>query len=121
LREERGQLSGDQIISEPVELTGNISGDAVVIDGGKLYMRGSVYGDMHVEEGGRVHIFGHLMGSLHVEKGAKVIVSGVVGRDCHNNGGRLYIDAMARVGGKIRTREGETRVDPHAKVGSENK
>jgi cytoskeletal protein CcmA (bactofilin family) len=115
MREERGQIAGDQIVSEPLELTGSFAGKVTVIDGGKMYLRGAVYGDLIVEEGGRVHVYGHISGSLIVEEGAKVIVSGVVGRDVINNGGRVFLDEMARVMGRLRRRAGETTIDPKAR------
>ncbi len=52
-----------------------------------------------------------------MSEGAKVIVSGVIGGDCLNQGGRLYIDESARIMGKVRTRKGETKVDSKAQVG----
>jgi len=116
MREERGQLNGNQVIAEPVDLWGTISGNVTVLKGGKVYVRGAIYGHLNVEDGGRVHIYGNVSGNLTVEKGAKVILSGVLGGDAVNNGGRLYIDNMARVLGRLRKLEGDTQVDPHAHV-----
>ena len=42
-------------------------------------------------------------------RGAKVIHSGVVGGDALNDGGRLYIESMARILGDLDTIGGETR------------
>ena len=116
MREERGQLGGNQVIAEAVDLWGSISGNVTVLDGGKVYVRGAIYGHLNVESGGRVHVYGNLQGSLTVEKGAKVIVSGVVGGDAVNNGGRMFIDGMGKVLGRVRRNGGETQVDDHAKV-----
>lgn len=116
MREERGHLSGKQVISDSLDLWGNIVGDTRIIDGGKMYLRGSIIGNLKVEDGGRVHIFGHVTGHLIVEEGAKVIVSGIVGRDVTNNGGRLYIQGSARLLGKLRRKAGETSVDSKAQV-----
>lgn len=119
MREERGQLIGNQIISEPVDFWGKVDGDVHIIEGGKFYLRGAIYGSLHIEEGGRAHIFGNLMGNLYVSVNAKVVVSGVVGGDCHNLGGRMYIDASAKILGKIKKHAGETQVDSKAKIGKQ--
>src|ERR1044072_5441753 len=79
MREERGQLAGNQTISDTVELWGSIGGDVTVAEGGKFYLRGAVYGDITVEFRGRIHIFGRVTGSLTVKRGAKAIHSGVLG------------------------------------------
>jgi predicted acyltransferase (DUF342 family) len=117
MREERGQLRGDQVIGEPYTLWGSIAGDATAVNGSKFYVRGTIYGDLTVLHGGRVHVYGKVTGNLVVKDGAKVIHSGVVGKDAVNMGGRLYIDNLATVMGKVRTDDGETQVDPNAKVG----
>lgn len=116
MREERGQLAGNQVIAEPVDLWGSISGNVTILDGGKVYVRGAIYGHLNVENGGRVHVYGNVQGNLTVESGAKVIISGVVGGDAVNNGGRLYIDAMGRVLGRVRRNGGDTQIDNNAKV-----
>ena len=111
MREERGRLAGDQTISESVELWGSVAGDVTVVEGGKLYVRGAIYGDLIVEDGGRVHVFGNVQGSIYVREGAKLIHSGVVGKDVINDGGRLAVDALAKVGGRIKTKSGETKLE----------
>jgi cytoskeletal protein CcmA (bactofilin family) len=111
MREERGTISGDVRVFEPFTLWGSISGNVTVIQGGKFYVRGSIYGSLTVEYGGRVHIFGNVSGKLTVMRGAKVIHSGVVGGDALNDGGRLYIESMARILGELDTINGETRDD----------
>ena len=109
MREERGQLRGDQVISEPYTLWGSIAGDVTAVKGSKFYMRGAIYGDLTVLHKGRVHIFGNITGSLFVKDGAKVIHEGVVGGDILNSGGRLYIYSSAKILGKVRTEdEGQT-------------
>ena len=60
------------------------------------------------QPGGRVHIFGNVTGHLNVEKKSKVIHSGIVGGDAINTGGRLFIESMAKVYGKIKAESGET-------------
>jgi cytoskeletal protein CcmA (bactofilin family) len=117
MREERGILKGNQVFSEAIEFLGSVSGDVHIVDGGKVYLRGNVYGNLTVTHGGRVHIFGQVTGDLTVKEGAKVIHSGIVGRDAINRGGRLYIEASAKVLGKVKTKDGETQVDPRAQVG----
>jgi hypothetical protein len=116
MREERGTLNGNQVITEAVDLWGVISGNCMVVDGGKVYVRGAIYGDLKVAHGGRVHIYGNVSGHLTVLEGAKVIHSGVLGGDAINEGGRLFIDGSARVLGKVRTITGETNVDPKAQI-----
>jgi cytoskeletal protein CcmA (bactofilin family) len=111
MREERGQLNGNQIIAERYTLWGSIGGDVRVVEGGKFYLRGSIYGNLTVESGGRAHIFGNLQGNLIVKRGAKVIHSGVVGRNVVNSGGRLHIEMIARVHGDIKTKSGDTTVE----------
>ena len=49
----------------------------------------------------------------------KVIHSGILGGDAINNGGRLYIDAAAKVLGKVKTYDGDTTIEPQAKVTKE--
>jgi len=116
MREERGTLNGNQIVSEPLDLWGTISGDLMVVDGGKVYIRGAVYGHLKVAHGGRVHIYGNVSGNLVVLEGAKVIHSGVLGGDAINEGGRMFIDGSARVRGRVRTESGETKVDSKAQI-----
>ena len=111
MREERGRLAGNQTINESVELWGSIAGHVTVVEGGKLYVRGAIYGDLIVEDGGRAHNFGNVQGSIVVREGAKAIHSGVTGKDVINEGGRLVVDATARVGGKIKTKSGETKLE----------
>jgi hypothetical protein len=111
MREERGRLAGNQVVFEPFELWGSIGGNVRVIEGGKLYVRGAIYGDLRIEDGGRCHVFGNVTGNIIVKPGAKVIHSGVVGKDVVNQGGRLVVDAMAKVMGKIRTKSGETKLE----------
>ena len=82
-----------------------------MIQGGKFYVRGAIYGNLLVEYGGRVHIFGNVTGKLTVERGAKVIHSGVVGGDVLNEGGRLYIESMAKILGTLNTIGGQTQDD----------
>ncbi|MGB7156840.1 MAG: hypothetical protein WBD40_02165 [Tepidisphaeraceae bacterium] len=110
MREERGQIAGDVIVYEPFTLWGSIGGDVKVIERGKLYVRGAVYGDVVVEYGGRMHVFGRITGSLTVHRGAKVIHSGVLGGDLVNLGGRVFIDHVAKIMGKVKTEKGETKV-----------
>lgn len=115
MREERGQMAGDVVVYEPFTLWGSVGGSVKVIDGGKFYMRGTIYGDLVVEAGGRVHIFGNIKGNLIVHEKTKVIHSGNVAGDAINEGGRLYIEAISKVVGKIRTNSGETKIDPQFK------
>ena len=108
MREERGRVAGDVVVYEPYTLWGSVGGNVKVIQGGKFYLRGAVYGNLDVEYGGRVHIFGNVTGNLTVHRGAKVIHSGTLAGDATNEGGRLFIESMARVMGKVKTRKGET-------------
>ena len=110
MREERGTLNGNQFISEGLDLWGTISGNVVVVDGGKMYVRGAIYGHLKVAHGGRVHIYGNVSGDLTVLEGAKVIHSGVLGGDAINQGGRLFIETTSVINGKIKTIKGETKV-----------
>ncbi|MBC8106725.1 MAG: hypothetical protein H7Z14_09065 [Anaerolineae bacterium] len=109
MREERGTVSGDVRVFEPFTLWGSIGGNVNVIQGGKFYLRGGIYGNLTVEYGGRVHIFGNITGNLTVERGAKVIHSGVVGGNVLNDGGRLYIESMAKILGSLNTIDGDTK------------
>src|SRR4051812_1087064 len=121
MREERGTLSGDMVVYEPLTLWGTVGGNVSVIDGGKFYLRGAIYGNLTVEKGGRVHAFGNITGNIVVMEGAKVIVSGAVGRDVINDGGRLYIDSSAKIMGKVKTKSGETKVqEPQGKPARED-
>jgi len=115
MREERGQLEGDRMVYEHVDLWGTVLGNVLVVDEGKLYVRGAIYGNLTVDKGGRAHIYGNVTGELIVKEGAKVILSGNV-TDVTNRGGRLYIESTAKVLGKLRTKTGETVVDPKAFV-----
>jgi cytoskeletal protein CcmA (bactofilin family) len=114
MREERGQIKGNITVFEPYTLWGTIGGDVRVIDGGKMWVRGAIYGNLKVEAGGRVHIYGNVSGSLTVHKDAKVIHSGMIMGNAVNRGGRLYIEATGVVGGKVKTKSGETKVEPKA-------
>ena len=112
MREERGTMAGPLLVHEPFTLWGSVGGDVTVVEGGKFYMRGSIYGNLNVEYGGRVHIYGNIAGNLKVARGTKVILSGIIVGDAVNEGGRLYIDAVAKVQGKIKTLKGETKIEP---------
>lgn len=118
MREERGQLSGGVVVDEPYTLWGSIGGNVTVINGGKFYHRGAIYGDLTVEAGGRVHIYGNITGNLTLHPDTKVIHSGVILGDVTNRGGRLYIESMAKVMGKVKTKSGETK---NASVGNSGK
>src|SRR2546421_12961615 len=111
MREERGQIAGEIVVYEPFNLWGSVGGDVKVIEGGKLYVRGAIYGDLLVEYGGRVHVFGNITGNLTVKRGAKVIHSGVLVGDATNLGGRLFIESMAKIQGKVESKKGETTDD----------
>jgi|SRR5437763_850654 predicted acyltransferase (DUF342 family) len=112
MREERGQVAGDIVIREPFTLWGSVAGTVRVINGGKFYHRGAIYGNLIVEAGGRCHVFGHIQRNLVLFEDTKVIHSGFVGGDAINNGGRLFVDAGAKVNGKIKTRhDGKTRIE----------
>ena len=115
MREERGAISGNLTVEDPMELWGKVTGDVRVVENGKMYMRGSIYGDLIVEYGGRVHIYGHVSGNLYVRRGAKVINSGSIAGDAINDGGRLYIERDSNVLGKVKTNRGETTVEPKFK------
>ena len=112
MKQERGTLTGDQVIAEPYELWGKVHGDVRVVEGGKFYMRGSINGDLIVDVGGRVHIYGHVTGDLYVFKKTKVIHSGLVSGNATNDGGRLYIDRDGAVSGRVKTISGETKIEP---------
>ena len=111
MREERGHLRGDLVIDEPYTLWGSIAGDVTAVKGSKFYVRGPIYGSLTVLHGGRVHVFANVTGDLVVKDGAIVIHSGVVGGDCVNQGGRLYVDKIAKTLGHIRTEEGKTTME----------
>lgn len=117
MREERGNQAGDVIINEPYTLWGSIAGKVTVVEGSKFYMRGAIYGDMTVEEGGRVHVLGNISGNVYVKPGSKVVMGGNVGGDVINSGGRLFIEAIANVAGKIKSYEGaDTKLEPGSKL-----
>jgi hypothetical protein len=81
-------------------------------------MRGSIFGSLSVEAGGRVHVFGHISGEVRVTGAkSKVIISGNIGKDVVNDGGRLLVDATAQVRGKVKTLDGETIIEPQARIG----
>src|SRR5271170_3517987 len=116
MREERGTVAGPLVVFDRMELWGTVGGDVTVVEGGKFYMRGAIYGNLNVEYGGRVHIFGNIAGDLKVARGAKVIHSGVVAGDATNEGGRLFVDSTASIGGKVTTLKGETKIEPKTVV-----
>ena len=110
MREERGTIAGNYVVTEPLTLWGSVGGNVIVDEGGKLYLRGAVYGDLIVAYGGRCHVFGRVIGSLTVKRGAKAIHSGVLGGDAVNEGGRLYIENTSIIHGKVKTIKGETKI-----------
>jgi predicted acyltransferase (DUF342 family) len=118
MREERGQLSGDLDIREEYTLWGSVAGRVSVGEGGKFYLRGSIYGDLLMDFGGRAHVYGQVQGNVEVNRGAKLIISGVIGGHATNFGGRLYIDELGIVRGRVKTIKGETQIHPSAKVES---
>jgi hypothetical protein len=110
MREERGAVAGDLVVTEPLTLWGSVGGNVTVAEGGKFYMRGAIYGDLTIEFGGRCHVFGRVIGKLRVKRGGKVIHSGVLGGDAINEGGRLYIENTSIIHGKVKTVKGETKI-----------
>jgi cytoskeletal protein CcmA (bactofilin family) len=116
MREERGKVSGDIVVYEPFTLWGSVGGNVKVIEGGKFYVRGTIYGNLVIEEGGRAHIFGNVVGDVTIEPKAKLVHSGIITGDAINNGGRLFIESMAEVQGKVKNRKGaETTIQPRPK------
>jgi cytoskeletal protein CcmA (bactofilin family) len=109
MREERGAMAGDVVVYEDFTLWGSVGGNVRVIEGGKFWIRGSVYGNVSVEAGGRCHVLGSIKGNLTVAEDAKAIVTGAVGGEAVNLGGRLYIEATAKILGGVKTKSGETR------------
>ena len=116
MREERGNLAGDLVITEPFTLWGSIAGNVTATKGSKFYVRGAIYGHLTVLPGGRVHVFGNVSGNLTLAEKTKVIHSGILGGDAINRGGRLYIEATAKILGKLKTLDGETTVEPQAQI-----
>jgi len=116
MREERGQLAGDQTVQGAYTLWGSVAGDVTVVKGGKFYLRGSIYGNLIIENGGRCHIFGNLKGSMTIHAGSKVIHSGLISGDAVNRGGRLYIEDTSSVQGRVKTFDGKTTIAPGAQV-----
>jgi cytoskeletal protein CcmA (bactofilin family) len=116
MREERGAVAGPIVVHEPYTLWGTAGGTVTVVEGGKFYLRGTILGDLAVEYGGRVHIYGSVAGNLKVARGAKVIVSGTIAGDATNEGGRLYVDTLGEIKGKVKTLKGETKLEPKAGV-----
>ncbi len=112
MREERGAVAGPLVVHEPYTLWGTAGGTVTVVEGGKFYMRGSILGNLDVEFGGRVHIYGNVAGNLKVARGSKVIVSGTILGDATNEGGRLYVDTLGEIKGKVKTLKGETKLEP---------
>jgi cytoskeletal protein CcmA (bactofilin family) len=121
MKEVRDNLVGSQVISEKYELWGKVNGDVHVVEGGKFYMRGTIYGDLLVEFGGRVHIYGHVNGNVTVFRGGKLVHSGMISGNATNDGGRLYIDRDGQVLGKVKTKRGETTVEPKDDIPDEYK
>lgn len=111
MREERGQIAGDLTVNEEVEQWGSVGGTVTVVRGGKFYLRGAIYGNLVVQRHGRCHIFGQIKGDVIVHAKAKVIHSGVIGGDLINQGGRLFVERTSRVGGRVKTVAGETRLE----------
>lgn len=116
MREERGQIAGPLVVHEPFTLWGSVGGDVIVVEGGRFYMRGSIYGNLTVEYGGRVHIYGSVSGDLKVARGTKVIHSGTLMGNATNEGGRLFVDSLGTIHGKVKTLKGQTTIDPNATV-----
>jgi cytoskeletal protein CcmA (bactofilin family) len=108
MREERGHIKGDVVVYETFTLWGSIAGNVKVVEGGKFYLRGTVFGNLKVEPGGRVHIFGNVTGNLTLMEKTKLIHSGIINGDAINKGGRLFIEKVARINGKLKTKSGAT-------------
>src|SRR5450432_1518563 len=112
MREERGKLAGDVVVYEEYTLWGSVGGNIHIIKGGKLYLRGTVYGNLLADAGARVHIFGNVAGDVTVMEKAKLVHSGVIGGNLTNEGGRVYVENMSRVMGKVKTKSGDTQIQP---------
>ena len=111
MREERGQIAGDLTVSDKLDLWGNVSGDVIVVEGGKLYARGSILGNLIVQYGGRVHVYGQVHGDIHLFDNTKLIHSGRVAGDVINDGGRLFIEQKSQINGKVKTKSGKTEYE----------
>ena len=78
----------------------------------KFYMHGESTATSPSNTAVESHIFGNITGNLKVARGSKVIHSGTLVGDATNEGGRLYVDATAKIHGKIKTLKGETKIEP---------
>jgi cytoskeletal protein CcmA (bactofilin family) len=104
-----GVLTGAGMRSEQKQ----IEGDVVLSDELQLY--GQVTGSVTVEDGGVLHVFGMVGKSVTVKAGGTATVHGMVSGDVRNEGGGLHIRGM--VLGRVTTiPPGKTVIEPAAIV-----
>jgi cytoskeletal protein CcmA (bactofilin family) len=97
MRIEDGKIEGDIQLDQELTLSGMVTGNIIVVDGGLLNLNGTCCKDLTLQEG------------------AKVYLRGTVGGSVFNRGG--YVEIYGTVAGSLHTtEEGSTFVDPHAVV-----
>ena len=97
MRIEDEKIEGDVQLAQELTLSGMVTGNITVVDGGLLNLNGTCCKDLPLLEG------------------AKVYLRGTVGGSVFNRGG--YLEIYGTVAGSLHTtQEGSTFIDPDAVV-----
>jgi hypothetical protein len=94
-RIERGQIPGGEVT-------------------GELVVQGQMTGDAHVRPGARLWLFGQIAGTVTVDSGASAEIRGMVVGDVINRG---EVTIAGVVTGALRDESGTARVEPGARIG----
>ncbi len=97
--------------SDIEEITDKIEGDFRIET--DVILRGMVTGDVIVSKDCKLVLHGMIVKDLILEEGSLVELHGMVNQNVYNKGGTLKVYGMIR---GILKDEGETYVDPNAKI-----
>ncbi|MES2705377.1 MAG: hypothetical protein V4726_02130 [Verrucomicrobiota bacterium] len=99
MRIEHGKLTGDQNITEDLDLQGIIYGSAEVQPGIALHMGGTITENLLILPGGICKLDGMVFGNVH-NRGGILRILGTIKGELTGEGGSTEIDPQAVIGGK---------------------
>jgi cytoskeletal protein CcmA (bactofilin family) len=97
---EFGDINGDFTVSDAVIVSGTVTGNIAVINGGSLTLAGRCDGDLTVETGALSSVQGFVVGNI-VNCGGQISVNGIVSGSLTCREGRTEVDLNTRVLGNI--------------------
>lgn len=102
MREEKGQIQSDVLVSEDTRITGLVAGN-VRVERARLELGGMIAGDLVIDTGAVVDLRGMVTGNVR-NVGGTVVIKGMVDGDVEGSAATTSIDARAVVKGAKRLR-----------------